>query len=131
MELKFHYHGHKSLPLVPILSQINSICNVTPYFSNIILPSTHRSSFWIFQPNFCLNCLPMHFYISLTCTPWCNCLSNTGWREQIVKLLTRHKHNLKIISDFQNTHYKTHKYMHMELSLLSTLNFISFLKFIQ
>jgi hypothetical protein len=46
--LKFNYHIHKSLLLVPNLSQMNSTHNTQSYFSkirlNIILQLTSRSS---------------------------------------------------------------------------------------
>jgi len=50
MEAGIHNHVHKSLPLRPVLNQINPVHNFLPYFSkihsNVVLPSTPRSSKW-------------------------------------------------------------------------------------
>jgi hypothetical protein len=56
-----HYHIQNILPLVPILSHVNSVNTFAPYFynnnSNTIIPSTLRStkfsSFQFFRPEFC------------------------------------------------------------------------------
>jgi len=114
--LKVHYHVHKTLPLTPILSQMNSPYTLTTYFFeihfNITLPSTpNLSSGLLFSG------LQAKILYTLLISPmgdafptYLNFLNlitnNIWWRIQIMKhLKLRRNTNLKIRSDFQDTLY--------------------------
>jgi len=70
---KVHYPIQKIPPLVPILSQINLGHDLPSSFlkihSNIIFPSTHRSSKWTLPFRFPTKILTI-FLISLMCATW-------------------------------------------------------------
>jgi len=69
MEPKVHYRVHKSWPLVPVLSQVNPVHILIPYFLqihfNIILVSTLRSPKWYITFRFSTKILYV-FLISTT-----------------------------------------------------------------
>jgi len=57
--LRVHYHVHKNLPLLPLLSHINNVHIFPHYFpkihSNIIFPSTPSYFLEDFWPKFCVH----------------------------------------------------------------------------
>jgi hypothetical protein len=78
---KFHYHVHKGLPLVPVLSRMNVIYNTTSYSSNInyniILRSTSTSSQWalsLWLSHRNLLCFPLTISLSSMSASPCNFL---------------------------------------------------------
>jgi hypothetical protein len=56
IKLPFHYCVHKSLPLVPVLSQLNPVRTITPYFFKVLLnsifPPTSRFPSGLFYSGF-------------------------------------------------------------------------------
>jgi len=68
---KVHYHVHKNLLLVPILSQMHSVHPSPPYspniHSNIIFPSMPMSSNWSFPLRFSDQNFVYIFHLSYTC----------------------------------------------------------------
>ena len=88
LEPKVHYHIHKCLPPLPILSHIDPVHALTSHLLkihfNIILPSMPGSSKWFLSSDF-----PTMLTCYMPCPPhsWFNHLNNTGWGVQIIKLL--------------------------------------------
>jgi len=94
-DMKLHYCVHNSLP---VLSQMQAVHSFPPYFpkihSNIIFPSTSRSSSWSLPFRFCDQNLICISYISHVCympslfhPPWLDYSNNIWWSVQVVKLL--------------------------------------------
>jgi hypothetical protein len=97
--VKFNYHIHKCPPLVPILSQLDSVHTPTSHFlkirlnTSIIVPSTTGSPKWCLSLRFThqtpvyASPLPHTLYLPRPSHSWFYHPNNIGWWLQIIKLL--------------------------------------------
>jgi len=122
---KFHYRGHKSTLLVPILSQITPVITLLSYFpkihSTITFLCTPRSCKWSFLFRFSkqnIVCMYLRFHACYmprqSHPPWYDHPNNTWWNMQVLMPLimqsvpaSRHFlllcPNIVLISLFSNT----------------------------
>jgi hypothetical protein len=95
---KVHYHVHKSLPLVPILSQNNAVHNTSSYLFKIHPDTNHPLCLGLLSGIFLSSFPTSNFYAFLfpnSC--YMLCFSHSSWLDFILNVLGKEQ---KLLSSF-------------------------------